>query len=57
VQGCVAPGFDKQTFLAELAKTADVDRVIDDTTANPHAASLPYKTLADPDKAVIDPGN
>jgi hypothetical protein len=57
VQGCVAPGFDKQTFLSELAKTADVDRVIDDTTANPHAASLPYKTLADPDKAVIDPGN
>jgi hypothetical protein len=57
VQGCVAPGFDKQTFLTELAKTADVDRVIDDTTPNPHAASLPYKTLADPDKPVIDPGN
>ncbi|MFL9909560.1 hypothetical protein [Paraburkholderia sp. RL17-337-BIB-A] len=57
VQGCVAPGFDKHTFLAELAKTADVDRVIDDTTTNPHAASLPYKTLADPDKPVVDPGN
>ncbi|MFL9918706.1 hypothetical protein PQR75_25655 [Paraburkholderia fungorum] len=57
VQGCVAPGFDKQTFLAELAKTADVDRVIDDTTTNPHTASLPYKTLADPDKPVVDPGN
>jgi hypothetical protein len=57
VQGCVAPGFDKQTFLAELAKTADVDRVIDDTTTNPHAASLPYKTLADPEKSVVDPGN
>ena len=57
VQGCVAPGFDKQTFLTELAKTADVDRVVDDTTTNPHAASLPYKTLADPDKPVVDPGN
>ena len=57
VQGCVAPGFDKQVFLAELAKTADVERVIDDTTTNPHAASLPYKTLADPDRPVIDPGN
>ncbi|MFM0339002.1 hypothetical protein [Paraburkholderia fungorum] len=57
VQGCVAPGFDKQTFLAELARTADVERVIDDTTTNPHAASLPYKTLADPDKPVTDPGN
>jgi len=57
VQGCVAPGFDKATFLSELAKTADVDRVIDDTTTNPHASSLPYTTLADPDKPVSDPGN
>lgn len=57
VQGCVAPGFDKATFLAELAKTADVERVIDDTTADPHAASLPYKTKAEPNKPVVDPGN
>src|ERR1700759_4446830 len=57
VQGCVAPGFVKQVFLAELAKTADVERVIDETTTNPPAASLPYKTLADPDRPVIDPGN
>jgi hypothetical protein len=57
VQGCVAPGFDKQTFLTELGKTADVERVIDDTTLNPRASALPYKTLADPDKPVIDPGN
>jgi hypothetical protein len=57
VQGCVAPDFDKQAFLSELAKTADVERVIDDTTTNPHAAQLPYKTLVDPDKPVLDPGN
>ena len=57
VQGCVAPGFDKQAFLQELAKTADVERVIDDTTTNPRAAQLPYKTLADPDRPVVDPGN
>ncbi|WP_345816013.1 hypothetical protein AAGS40_17340 [Paraburkholderia sp. PREW-6R] len=57
VQGCVAPGFDKQDFLTELGKTADVDRVIDDTTQNPHAPQLPYRTLADPDKPVLDPGN
>lgn len=57
VQGCVAPGFDKQAFLTELGKTADVERVIDDTTNTPNAAQLPYKTLADPDKPVLDPGN
>jgi hypothetical protein len=48
VQGCVAPGFDKAKFLFELAKTADVERVIDHTTTDAHATSLPYKTLADP---------
>lgn len=57
VQGCVTPGFDKRTFFSELAKTADVERVIDDTTADPAAAALPYKTLADPDKEPVDPGN
>jgi hypothetical protein len=57
VQGCVTPGFDKQTFLTELGKTADVDRVIDDTTTNPRATSLPYRTLADPDRPVTNPGN
>jgi hypothetical protein len=57
VEGCVAPGFDKHTFLTELAKTADVERVIDNTTIDPHAAQLPYRTLANPDKRVLDPGN
>ncbi|WGS52461.1 hypothetical protein LFL96_30185 [Paraburkholderia sp. D15] len=57
VEGCVAPGFDKQTFLNELGKTADVERVIDNTTPNPKATQLPYKTLADPDRPVLDPGN
>ncbi|PMS17195.1 hypothetical protein C0Z18_20725 [Trinickia dabaoshanensis] len=50
VQGCVAPDFDKQAFLAELRKTADVERVIDDTTADPASDALPYRTLAAPDK-------
>lgn len=57
VQGCVAPAFNKQAFLAELARTADVERVIDDTTSDPHAPRLPYKTLADPDRPILDPGN
>jgi hypothetical protein len=57
VQGCVSPDFDKQTFLFELGKTADVERVIDDTTTNPKATSLPYKTAADPDKQPVNPGN
>ncbi|MEC5404392.1 hypothetical protein VOM14_02260 [Paraburkholderia sp. MPAMCS5] len=57
VQGCVAAGFDKEAFLRELAKTADVERVIDDTTNNPRAAQLPYQTLAEPDRPVLDPGN
>jgi hypothetical protein len=57
VEGCVAPGFDKRAFLAELAKTADVERVIDNTTKNPRAARLPYRTLSEPDRPVLDPGN
>jgi hypothetical protein len=57
VEGCVAPGFDKHTFVTELAKTADVERVIDNTVSDPHAAELPYRTLIDPDKPVLEPGN
>ncbi|GLU33779.1 hypothetical protein WKR88_16490 [Trinickia caryophylli] len=48
VQGCVAPGFDKQTFLSELAKTADVERVIDETTADPQSVP-PYRTRLKPE--------
>ncbi|MDN7182497.1 hypothetical protein M0D69_31655 [Caballeronia sp. SEWSISQ10-4 2] len=51
VQGCVSPGFDKDKFLSELAKTADVDQVIDNMTTDPKANPLPYKALADPLKA------
>lgn len=47
VQGCVAPGFDKRAFLAELAKTADVERVIDETMSDP-TAPPPYGTPANP---------
>lgn len=50
VQGCVAPGFDKHAFLSELAKTADVERVLDTTTTDPASDALPYRTQADPDK-------
>jgi hypothetical protein len=50
VQGCVAPGFDRQAFFSELAKTAEVERVIDDTTLDPTGDALPYRTLAAPDK-------
>jgi hypothetical protein len=46
VQGCVSPGFDKDKFLAELAKTADVDKVIDNTITDPKVRPLPYPPLA-----------
>jgi hypothetical protein len=52
VQGCVAPGFDKPTFLAELAKTADVERVIDETTSHPKSMP-PYRTLENPTAPAI----
>lgn len=49
VQGCVSTSFDKKKFLSELAKTADVDRVMDQTTVDPKAVPLPYRTLAHPE--------
>jgi hypothetical protein len=55
VQGCVAPDFGKQQFLRELGQTADVEQVIDQTTTDPHAASLPYRTLAEPNKTLTKP--
>ena len=48
VQGCVSPDFDKARFLFELEKTADVDKVIDNTTTDPRARPFPYKTRAMP---------
>ncbi|MFC3108322.1 hypothetical protein ACFQAT_01615 [Undibacterium arcticum] len=56
LQGCVAPDFDSRQFLLELGKTADVEQVIDQTTADPRAKLLPYRTLAEPDKALAKPG-
>lgn len=47
VQGCVMPGLDKARFLAELARTADVERIIDETTTGP-CGDVPYKTLPEP---------
>jgi len=55
VQGCVAPGFDKQAFVSELTKTADVERVIDQMTTDPASPALPYRTQADPDKPASMP--
>nr|WP_241202341.1 MULTISPECIES: hypothetical protein [unclassified Caballeronia] len=46
VQGCVSPAFDKGKFLSELAKTADVEEVIDNMTTNPKAMPLPYPPAA-----------
>ena len=46
VQGCVSPDFDKTKFLFELAKTADVDKVIDNMTTDPAAKLLPYPSKA-----------
>jgi len=57
VQGCVSPDFDKKTFLLELGKTADVDKVIDNTTTDPKAIPLPYRTQAHPDRPALEPEN
>jgi hypothetical protein len=47
VQGCVASDFDKRAFLFELAKTADADKVLDETMVDGKAAKAPYP-LASP---------
>jgi hypothetical protein len=57
VQGCVSSDFDKDTFLSELAKTADVDKIIDNTTTDPKSTSLPYRTLNDPLKKPASSGD
>ncbi len=51
VEGCVSADFDRQTFLDELAKTAEVERVIDHMTADP-AGVAPYKTVREMGAAV-----
>lgn len=55
VQGCVSANFDKKKFLFELAKTADVLKVIDETTNDPKVSALPYRTLAHPDVLPPEP--
>jgi len=57
VQGCVSSDFDKDTFLSLLAKTADVDKIIDNTTTDPKSTSLPYRTLNDPLKKPASSGD
>jgi hypothetical protein len=42
LQGCVSPDFDKKTFLFELAKTADVDQVVDQTMVGVTDTKIPY---------------
>lgn len=37
-------------FLSELAKTADLERVVDATTVDPASDALPYRTLENSDK-------
>ena len=49
VQGCVSADFDKAKFLGVLAQTADVERVIDNTTTHPEGGAPPYRTQAHPD--------
>jgi hypothetical protein len=55
VQGCVSADFDKQAFLSELGRTADVERVLDETTSAPASGAVPYRTLADPSKFAYPP--
>ena len=42
LQGCVSPSFDKKTFLLELAKTADVDQVVDQTMVGVIKTEIPH---------------
>jgi len=42
LQGCVSPDFDKKTFLFELAKTADVEQVVDQTMVGVTDTKIPY---------------
>ncbi len=56
VQGCVSRDFDKAAFLKELGKTADVERVIDDTVDDPRTSPLPYRTQANPDSPIAPRG-
>ena len=57
VQGCVSPGFDKQKFLSVLAQTADVDRVIDNTSTHIDPNAMPYRTEANPNRLPPDGPN
>ncbi|MGN5477377.1 hypothetical protein ACTMU2_12170 [Cupriavidus basilensis] len=45
VQGCVRPGFAKASFLRALGEVADVEKVVDQTTANPERG-VPYVRYA-----------
>lgn len=46
VQGCVSVDFDRQRFLSELLRTADVEKVVDQTTIDLNPASSPYSLAA-----------
>ncbi len=45
VQGCVRPGFAVAPFLHALREVADVEKVVDQTTASP-ARGVPYVSYA-----------
>ncbi|KAF7962176.1 hypothetical protein AWV80_24775 [Cupriavidus sp. UYMU48A] len=45
VQGCVRPGFAKASFLRALGEVADVEKVVDQTTASPERG-VPYVRYA-----------
>lgn len=45
VQGCIRPGFAIAPFLAALREVADVERVVDQTTATP-SRGVPYAPFA-----------
>lgn len=54
VQGCVLSDFNKKKFLAVLAQTADVDRVVDNTSTQVDPNAVPYRTRANPDRLPPD---
>ncbi|MGO4330661.1 BON domain-containing protein [Cupriavidus sp. 2TAF22] len=47
VQGCVGRGFAREDFFKALREVADVERVIDQTTADP-ARGVPYPVFGGP---------
>lgn len=55
-EGCAPASFDRRALQQQLEAIPDVEQVFIRVSANPHD-TLPYKTLAAPDKPISDPAS